>query len=767
MFHIPQRQGGVIVGSQVTDNAIDIAAVKNWLGGTTEGLSLEANEVMASIAGGTYNIASLENLCQSFEQEVLGADVINAEGYKKNETALQVAGLLRQCGGNPRKYLDMFTSESAAMAGDAMYATSMSTDWKNMYSQEAFDNQSLTDNLAISIGLAYNVARQGHMTELIYKLIALTPEQGAVDVEFDNLFITNAVQHSATGDLSKYDRKRVIDASIDHRIVADNATTLIPQIVAGANGNEDKFVPSSVVTPFLYSDADSKREVLTSALVVGKKINLLGLSNLDTIQRNGQADHRDALDRNLGIKDLYLNMGSDTLVWSLRGIPYTRWVKGPEQGARELKLNVELTSLFIDGRSERYDGTDLSDAVFDVIKDGGYRVRLAVQLSGSADVQDGWAMLNEAGIEVKSIQNEAGAFIDLTTGVGKDIVDGLADLRVRGWWPAGRVTNSNLRYLGQLADVRGVRERLATRTRSPVYVPYPSTENRDQQVLNWLTYIVGKQINADGITALFDYHQRLTDLVPGGKLLGDLTPGDFEQNLIPMEGVGRYLINPYVDTVDIDLTVLTQSLQTTDNVRNAVEALTNTVRATAFNILQKTGYEHACAYLDGGEIKRDWRFALATSKYIENFLTKAGDSRTFGAGLPFEIRSDIDDRMDEVMFMTLVRDGDGIDPLSGGVLLYTASMVATVTTTRQSAHNKECIMQPRYEYYNLLPIIVRFNVKGVKELLEQLRRFQVEFIEGAAPDAGNGGTGGTPGTPTPVAPGTGGGTAPGGGTGTP
>ncbi len=760
MLHTRKQSGGQSLG--MTDRALDIAALKTYVA-STGGLSMEAADLSNVIKQGTFDPKDIDGLAMSFESHVLG-DRATTKDYKKNDTALQTAGLLAAFKSDPRAYLNMFVGDQYSPEGAAVYATSTSCDYPSVYQQysaEAFDNQSLTDNLAISIGLTYNVARQGHAMELIYRLIALTPDQGAVDIEFTNLYVQNAVTHSATGDLSNYASKRVIDASIDHRIVSDNITKIIPQVTSE---NQANFVPAGVVAPFSYTDETTRRVVSTSALITGKQINLLGIGHLDQAARSGQADYRDSLDRNLAVEKLFLTLGTDTLMFDLKGIPYTRFVKSPEQGSRELKLNTTLTSLYLDKDSLRYDDSALTGTVFETIRTGDYRVRLRVELTGSADVEKGWANVNSQPVTVFQVLNSAGAIVEGS--VADDIIEALEGMVIRGWWPDARVTNSNHRYLGQLLNTRGVRERLVTRTRSPVFVPFPTSEDRDQTVLDWLTYYVGKQINADGITKLFDYHQRLTDMLPGGRILGDLTPGDFEINALPMEGVARNLINPYIDTVEFDVTDLIQTRFTMENIGNAIETINNQVRAVGFNILQKTNYENACAYIDGGEITRPWKFAFVTSNYIMNFLTKTGDTRTFGAGLPFDIRADVDARLEEVMFMTLVREGEGVDPLSAGILLYTPSLVATITTTRNGGHNKEAIMQPRYEHYNLLPILVRFNIKGVKEILENLARFQVEAtIVDPETDAGTGGTGGGTGGTGPVAPGTGAGAGSGAGTG--
>ncbi|MNV62285.1 hypothetical protein D3C71_1548260 [compost metagenome] len=253
------------------------------------------------------------------------------------------------------------------------------------------------------------------------------------------------------------------------------------------------------------------------------------------------------------------------------------------------------------------------------------------------------------------------------------------------------------------------------------------SEDRDQTVMDWLTFAVGAYINNEAVGSMIGYHERLMRLTGG--LRGELTIGDFEENAMPIEGIGRYLINPYVQTLKVNVKGNAQSTNTVDNIKNGQEVLLNVIRSVSFDIQQRTNYENACRYVDGGEISKAWKVALVTSKKIERFMTVSGDSRTLGAGLPFQLESDVDARLDKRIYMTLVREGDGIDPLSSGVMLLTPTLVSTLSVTRDNAPRQEAVVQPRFQHYNLLPIVVMIEVEGVDELLEESLPFRVENTE--------------------------------------
>lgn len=692
-------------------SGVSAQRVKEVLHGAAS-YSAEAADIASMLSKGNLEALDLTSM-ESHLAPAFGLESPAAGG-----AALSAAAFVASIGKAPGEYLRMLSQESK-MAGNAPTAQSFGSEWENYYSAESFDNQSLIDNLNLSVGLTYKIARQGPAMDMIYRVIALTPEQGGVDIKVPNLFVQNTLRHATDGSESDFGLRRVIDASIDYTVLNDNSTRLIP---THNSATAAMFVPTSDVTPFVYTDG--RRTVTTSALAVSKTINLFGVGQLDSINRVGQADYTEALDRNIGIAQVYLKLGSDVLAWETRGLPYSRFVKTPEQGGRAMKLDFPMTSLVIDGNTKDYAGDDLSATVFETIATQGYRVRLSAVLNGSLDVERGTVNINPGVVEVKSITTSTGETVALTSTEGQAIVNGLAALTITGWWPDAQLTNTNHRHLGLMMNVRDITERFLVKTRAPFFVPFPISEDRDQTVMDQLAFAVGTYINNEAIGTLIEYHSRLMRLTGG--VQGDMTSGDFEVNQMVIEGIARHLINPYVVEVDVDLQENAQSTSTLENVLNGQEVLINKLRSIGFDILQKTNYENACRYMDGGEIVKKWKWALVTSRTIERFMTVTGDSRTLGAGMPYQLESDLDARLKDTLYMTLVREGDDIDVLSSGMMLMTPSLVTTITATRDGSPRKEAVVQPRFQHYHLLPILVKVNVSGVTELLEEFIQFKVK-----------------------------------------
>lgn len=695
--------------------------------------STESESNLAALRSGAADKIDLGAFATKLANAVSDGEEVSLESaMDQNAAGIGLGSLLWSVGNSAGDYLKMLSKESMKAADGAGIASSYASEFADIYSTESFDNQTLNDFMPVSIALAYTTGRQSPGMEAVYRTIALTPDQGGVDIEVPLLFTANTLAHANDGSASDFGFRRVSDSSIDHRILKDDTTKVIPthNVTTAAN-----FMPTASVTP--WDKADGRRNVTTSAMLIGKDINLLGIGQLDAVSRAGQADYTEALDRNIGLDQVFATLGNDTIAFNVKGVPYSRFVKSVEQGGKKLTLNLPLSALQVDKNSVAYDGEALEGAIFETIADGGYKVRLKVTLTGNVDVERGVISVNAGVVSVASIVDELGQLVSLTDagGVGPSIVTGLAGLKIEGWTVDANLTNSNHRHLGLMLNVRTVKERLLTRVRSPIYVPFPVTEDRDQTVLDWLTFATQQQKDADGLTQLIEYHARLMDQTGG--IRGDLTPGDFEENALAIEGVGRHLVNAYIQTLRVKLEN-TQSLDTDSNINNAQTTLLNTLRSVYFDIMQKTNYENVARYMDGGQITKKFYPVFITSETVHRFMTVQGDTRTLGADVPFQTFPYVDQRLrtteidaetsEEIdvdsMYMVLVREGDGVDPLTAGVMLNTPSLVATLQVSRGGRVNKEIVTQPRYAHYNLCPIVVKIEIEGVHDLLRETLPFK-------------------------------------------
>lgn len=723
--------------------------------GGTAGARKERTSALAALLAEQTGRTSFESSSDDFgtsSMESVASELLHvfeggaaAPSTTKNPAGLAMASFVASLGNNAGPYMQDYSKESAVSGHQAF---TMEGGHESAYSPESFDNQVLGQYRNLSVELNYNIGRQMDAMELMYRTVAVHPDQGGVRVDIPNLFIQNVLERQLSGRPTDFDYRRALDAYIDPAILADDGVQLIP---THNTETAKHFVEPAVAGT--WEVQQGQRKVTTGYLKTAKEVDILAIGHLDRVSRVGNPDFTDALDRSAGIAALLMDIDGVKLDWQVKGQPYTRFVPSVEHGARRMVMDYLSRSLTLTADSVDMNGDAITAGWFSTIVDNDLRVRLKVTASGEVDVEKGNIILNPSAVSVSSIEDANGELVSLEDPSVATLVEKIEGARIPGWVPDTRVTNSNVRHIGMLIAHRATKEILVTRTRAPFFYAFPGNEERDVSPAEDMASVVRAYTNNEGIAHMMGFHERAMQQTGGVR--GTLTKGNFEDNNLTVEGLARYLVNPYLQHYKVNVKELLQSTETQFNLKNGKEVILNQLRAVAFDILQTTNIENAARMLDGGEIKHPLKFALVTSKELEYFLTVEGDSRTLGAGLDYVIASDVNQNLKGKMYIGIVRDtpGNEIDLLSNGVCLQTPTMVTEVTSWRQNRQVKELLIQPRFNHYQLLPIMVRLDIEGVDELLQQLAPFRVnnKQIDGEA-GTGDGGTGSNP----PVGPGTGG-----------
>lgn len=605
-------------------------------------------------------------------------------------------------------------------------------------SMEAFDNSNLTDFIGLSMVYNQKAAKQGEFAEAFYRTVILTPEQGGADVTIRSHLVLNHFLHNTRGDHADFKQRRLLEAAINYKILADQSTTLVPEI---HDGNKDLFVAENVVEP--RSVELGNRTVTTSALAIGKRVNLVGLAQNSLVKIAGQANQTDALDRAVGLKTLYVRKGdADVLAFDVETLPRAAFIKGNQGLARELELNFRTSSLQLNANSVNYKGAALTNPILKQIVDGDYRVTLAVTVTGNVDTEKANATVNAAPIVVDKIVNAAGEVLALDkAGPGKDIADALQDLVIIGWEPNARLSNANRRLRGLQLNSSEYTERYPVMLGSPFSIPSPLQEARGMADIDLLVTAARLRNDNMAITTLL----RFTDGLSRWKFLTDAVNSD---DLLPeVEGIARFLVKPWYRERDLDLRKLVVSLRSYDRVQDVQAALANVLRSDIQDCILESNYKTALdAYT--GYTGEKVHVLIGSDPKTASYIITTGDSRTLGDDITFEKVSAVDQRIRKQIFWTFKRQTEGLDPLNCGTHFWIPELISHVNVSRDETQIREAMVQPRNRHVNHLPIFGKINVIGLDEVLSEGWHIPVATFPGATDDDTTGGEGGT-GQPAP------------------
>lgn len=161
------------------------------------------------------------------------------------DTQLEAGAIAAMAAGDPAGYADvaMRSQAEAAPGIDGVVdigssGAAGSVDTRDTPSLESFDERELAKFLPYSIAFNVKASVQDSFSEMFYPTTVVPPEQGGLDITVRRTLVHNAIQHSNTGKVTNWNRKNLVDAAMDHTILADESTALVPVVLAnGSNAN--------------------------------------------------------------------------------------------------------------------------------------------------------------------------------------------------------------------------------------------------------------------------------------------------------------------------------------------------------------------------------------------------------------------------------------------------------------------------------------------------------------------------------------------------
>ena len=580
---------------------------------------------------------------------------------------------------------------------------------KMTLAQEAFNDVDNRTALAYSVMFNFLSARQDEVTETFWPTIVLSPDQVGVEVHVNVLTVFDGHQHKITGAFEDFNRKNLVRAVADHRILHKNSTLAVPVF---RPGSEDVFADPLLVPSFIK--LVDNVSVPTAPLKFGKKIDLIGVSQTDALLKTGEADQRDDLDPTANLEKIYVKFGDDVLSFGVRNLPYSNFVAGMQNDNRIQPLNFATTSLLVNETKKRVDGTDLVDLASVVT--GKLSVRLSVQLAGSLNIETGELNVFPGGMTIHSVTDEDGALLAPTDARVVALQAVVGGVEWIGYDVEAYRSNANRRQRGQLINTRRFTQLYNTPWRMPIAVERPAHKGAEDDASDLQALVTATRIRIgnEAITAIIDTARTLREYVDAKDQLG-VGPD--------VQGLGRFYVKANYINKPINLAAIVNSLTSAARAEDIQAALVTNLRDAASRLYTTSEYKAASDALSGGTAPVP-KVILLTDPIIARYLMAPGDLRTLGTQFELKVVESLDYRIRGKIYMAFSAQGDSatneVNILNFGNLFWSPELVLAANMTRTGGYNKETQVQPRYLFVNHCPVMAEFDVTGIPEVISKV-----------------------------------------------
>lgn len=675
-------------------------------------------------------------------------EAISSELNLKSDHALQsqldaavAAGLVA---GDPRAFLAQNTVLAVTPATESMSVVTKDFGGDSMearvISAEAYDDRENRNAAAFSIVYNMQASRQDEFGETFFPTIVVSPDNVGFDVTARLMSVFNDATRNISGALTAFNKTNIIRAVANPYIIQNELTKIVPVYRAQSAAN---FVP--VATIANSNVTLGSESIVTSPLAVGAKFDLLALSQTDTLLATGVMDATDAIDPDITLTNLYIEVSgtvggvatNDIIKLSVENLPLSNFTYSTQNNYRVQTLNFDSTSVILSSATKNVDGSNL--AVLAAIGTNNYQVRLAVTANGSVNIELGDTVVYGSNVSIYSIHDANGNTVDPTVGAGLALVQAFATAKIIGYDLRAYRTNMNRRQRGQLVDVTYYTQRYNVPLRSPITAirPVNSVDQSDAPYVQTLITATRIRLSNQAVTQLISTSQFLSNYLD--TRLNNRT--DAEGNNDPdLLGIGRFYVRPVVHTETIDMLTVVDSLTATERAADIQNALINKIRDMAYRMYRDSEYMAAADALAGGQAPMP-TVIIGTDPVIARYLMVTGDLRTLGGGFDFRVVSTLDERVAGKIFVTFgVFDENRNsvpNPLNFGNLAWAPELTMTVQVTRNGAVSKETVVQPRFRFITNLPILGTLQVLNIPNVLNKMP-IQTDAV---VPAAGQGSVG--------------------------
>ena len=577
------------------------------------------------------------------------------------------------------------------------------------FSLEAYDERENRNAVVYSIAYNMQSARQDEFGETFFPTLVTTPDNVGFGITVNLMLVYDAIERKISGSFEDFKKKNIIRAVTDSTVLKKEQTKVIPVHRAQS---ADKFVAPGIVAPFaMMQEGES---ITTAPLAVGKKIDLIGLSQTDALIAAGVMDMTDSLDSYINMQNIYATIGADVLKFNTTNLPLANFTYSTQNNYRTMTMNFQTTSILINHNTKQVDGSALVDLAG--IVTGDMIVRLDVMMSGQSNIETGETTVFGNSLTVHSVQDASGNQLDMTAAPAAAIVAAINAGSIVGYDILAYRANMNRRQRGQLIDVTKYTQLYNVPLRSPITTIHPinsdgQTDASDVQALITATRI---RVSNEAVTSLLNTAAVLREYVDSRDMVGSGPD---------VLGVGRFFIRPTYFQETLDMNTLVDSLSSHERAADIQAALVNKVRDYAYRMYRDSEYKAAADALSGG-ISGTPVVVIGTDPVIARYLTVTGDLRTLGGEFDVRIVSTLDTRVAGKVFITFgVFDENrnvAPNPLNFGNMVWSPELVLTANISRGNTISKEVCVQPRYTFIVNTPILTSLIVENIPDVISKV-----------------------------------------------
>ncbi len=585
---------------------------------------------------------------------------------------------------------------------------------------ESYDERDNRNAALTTVSYNFMAGRQNPFGEMFFPTVTVAPDNVGVDVSIHLSQVIDDFKRDANGTLAKFNRKNLIRAIMDSTILKNDLTRVVPVHRAGSAAN---FVNNAIVAPAAVSLEGEA--INTAPLAIGVEVDLLGLSQTDTLLGSGIMDVTDSLDTDVRLENVYLTFEDgadvDVIRVPMAARALNQFNASPQDNYKKQVLNFTDYTMTFDKDTKKNNGAAL--VALDGIATNDLQLVYTLVLSGSTNTETGTTVVYGNSIKLTRVINRVtGLDIPLGSAPAAAIATIFGTAKIVGYDVKAWRTNSNVRQRGQLLTTTIYNQRWAVPLRSPLATLRPVNADTQSDAADLATLVAG--------TFARTSNEAVTTLLATTGLLSETVKNRVAGSPVPeILGVARMLLEPTYIRENLDVQAVINSVQSHEKAADIQAVLAQKIRDIAFRLYRDSGIQAAIETQAGG-ISGNPTVLIGTDPMTARYLMVDGDTRLLGPDFKFQVETTSDVRMQgKIVIAFGYPEGSNgkLNPMHFGNMLWVPEMTLVLPISRNGQISKELIVQPRFRHIVNVPIMGMIEVEGIVDVVST--RTVIDFHE--------------------------------------
>ncbi|ANH52097.1 putative major capsid protein [Erwinia phage vB_EamM_RAY] len=635
------------------------------------------------------------------------------EGF--SDAQIQAASIALTIGGDFQGYIGALKNNSnrAMSASDLSLVSGSrygSANMKQGYGTEAFEQaQSFVPQQNATVEYNLKAAKQDAVGEAFFPTTTLTPNDIGLSVTVPVDIVEPFIKHKANGEVTDWQRKKLINAMRDPTILRNDAIKLIPY--RPLDGSNDAQFAVGVPK---FNEIQGGEEVPTGALKPGIKIGFMGLCSTPSLVQAGALEASDQIDTGARLQYIWIevaNASGTKELFKLRTdhLDRSTFQKSQEGDKFETSLDFSNITIALNDLNKTTDNTD--SALLAPLVTSGQQAILALDIKGTMNHEKGSLVVNSLTNPsiIRVYDTVAKEDANTKSGALRDAIDALT-ITFKGYFVRANLRNSNFRTREQRVDRQTSVYKYMVQLGAPITAIAPVTDAwgpKESIAVETLSNATYARNSAMAISRLLDYVETIRDAGVTNNGLWQR----YDENSI--EGVGKAVVDPWYGEGSFDISKVVNGVKSSQTRDDVSEKILNILRTYAYRMNAESGYNVALQMLYN-EVQPT--LVIATDNIIAQYLMEVGDLRTAGISFKVHVATTNNIEMRGKIIMTLSRmKSGGLDLLTFGMHLWVPEIVATVNVMRNGTYIEETMVQPRNLHVVVCPIVANITITGLEE----------------------------------------------------